>query len=341
MKIECPSCRKIYVVPDDRLPADKEQFAFPCPVCKAMISVDRRSEERAAEDAAESGDLPSGDSLKKRILKTLGDLPPMPQVVFKAQHVMDDPSLGTKELASVLENDQAMVTRVLRVANSAYYGLSGSVSSIHHATVLLGSKKVGEIISMSGASKFLDKTLEGYSLEPGMMWEHSLAAAFGSRLIVAKRNPNLANDAFVAGLIHDAGKMILDRYVLQRKDVFESLMVNSRKGYLDAEKEIIGFTHADIAYWACKAWGIPENLTTAIRFHHDPSLADDSRLAYAVNLADALTKLSGVGTANEDLLYKIEEKALDIHSLGEDDVVNIMCEMVESVQKVEEETRRD
>lgn len=338
MKIECPGCRKIYVVPDNRLPAGKEQFAFPCPACKGMISVDLRSREVA--DESESGDLPAGDNLKKRILKRLGDLPPMPQVVFKAQHVMEDPSLGTKELASVLENDQAMVTRVLRVANSAYYGLSGTVSSIHHATVLLGSKRVGEIISMSGASKFLDKTLEGYSLEPGMMWEHSLSVAFGSRLVVSKRNPELSNDAFIAGLIHDAGKMILDRYVIQRKEQFESL-IGAGKCYLDVEKEILGFTHADIAYLACKAWGIPENLTTAIRFHHEPWMADDNRLAYAVSLADVLSKLSGVGTSNEDLLYKVDEKALSIHGIGEDDIVSIMCEMVESVQKVEEETQKD
>lgn len=335
MKIECSNCLKIYVVPDDRLPAGKEQFAFPCPSCKGMIEVDLRP-----KDEIDAPDLAIGENLKKRILRAMEDLPPMPQIVFKAQKVMEDPSLGTKELSQVLENDQAMVTRVLRVANSAYYGLSGTVSSIHHATVLLGSKRVGEIITMSGASKFLDKTLEGYGLEPGVMWQHSLAVAFGSRQIVAKRHPDLSNDAFIAGLIHDAGKMILDRYVMQHKDKFAELLA-SGKSFLEAEKEIIGMTHAEIAYSACKSWGIPENLTAAIRYHHDPSQSDNSKLAYAVNLADIIAKLSGVGTGSEDLLYKIDEKVFNLLGIGEDDVINIMCETVDSVGKVEEETQRD
>jgi HD-like signal output (HDOD) protein len=153
-------------------------------------------------------------SLKSKILRSLVELPPMPNIILKAREIMEDPGSSLKELAAVIEHDQAIVARVLALANSAYYGLSGMVSSIQHASILLGQKTLGELITIAASSRLLSQKLKGYQLNPGDLWKHSLAVALGSRIVAEKRNAECVEDAFIAGLLHDAGKIILDPYIV-------------------------------------------------------------------------------------------------------------------------------
>jgi len=255
MKIECPNCHKVHKIPDERLPIGKE-IAFPCLDCKGTIELDLRSSpaqdvtaasESKQEEQQKTSDSStpsakeesSGEDLKKRILKSVGDLPPMPQTVFKVREIISDPNSSFKELSDILETDQAMATRVLKIANSAYYGLSGKVSSIQHASIVLGHKTLGELMTMAGTSGILANKLEGYGLEAGDLWRHSMGVAFGSKIIATKKNPTLANDAFAAGLIHDAGKLILDQHVLERKEAFDEFMADGQQTFLSAEKQIL------------------------------------------------------------------------------------------------------
>ncbi len=337
MKIECSGCHKVYIIPEDRFPKDKDRFAFPCPACKEIIHVERTAEPKDVEFPANAPPSPeSVEKLKAKILARLGDLPAVSRVVFKARDVMANPDLGIKELAGVIEKDPAMVSKVLRVANSAYYGLSGTVSSIQHATVLLGVKRVGEIISMSGASRLIDKPLAGYKMESGELWEHSLSVAFASKMILQKQNSELSSDAFVAGLIHDIGKMILDPYIAENVDLFESFIANGMTP-IEAETQLLGFSHTEMGYEACVAWGIPEALRTAIRFHHNPSESGDRLLAYAVAFGDVLAGMSGVGTSAEGLVYPMETETMARLGATDEDILSVLGDMVESVQKVEED----
>jgi HD-like signal output (HDOD) protein len=136
---------------------------------------------------------------------------------------MADTSSTFKELGEVIETDQAIAGRVLKLANSAYYGLRGMVSSIHQASVVLGFEALGELITAVGVAGLIDNILEGYGLESGSLWQHSLAVAFGSRIIARKKIPKIENSAFSAGLLHDAGKIILDEYVLEKEEEFDLL----------------------------------------------------------------------------------------------------------------------
>ena len=353
MKIQCSGCHKVYNIPKERLQFGK-QVAFPCPACKNMIKIDLRhkpeksdpslkereyksqhEKQSHAEVAAE--DPPKGEVLQKRILRRLTELPPMPQVMFKAREVMNDPSSSFKALADILETDQAMATRVLRLSNSAYYGLAGKVTSVQHAAVLLGYKTVGEIVSMAGSSSLLGNSLDGYQLDSGDLWRHSLAVGFASRLIAHKSKPEIDNDAFAAGLIHDAGKLVLDKYVFERRELFEEVMSNGKMTFLDAEKEILGFDHSEIAAEICQIWKIPKTLTTAICYHHYPSRSRDNILAQIVHVADSLSLMSGIGTGIDGMLYKMDEKAMESLGLQEEDLSRIMAETVESVEKIAEQ----
>ena len=338
MKIKCSGCGKVYNIPEERLPFG-EMVSFPCPACKNIIKIDLRQQTNdTSEDEDARGemerDLPNGEALQKIIMRRLKELPPMPQVMFKAREVMNDPKSNFKALSDILETDQAMATRVLRLSNSAYYGLAGKVSSVQHASVLLGYKTVGEIVSMAGSSTLLGESLKGYKLASGDLWHHSMAVALASKLIAKKIKPELENDAFAAGLIHDSGKIVLDKYLMERQILFEDFMVDGQKTFLDAEKKILGFDHSEIAALMCQSWKIPNILINAICYHHYPSRSKDSMLAYIVHVADSLSLMSGIGTGIDGMLYKMDSRALEYLKLPEESLAGIIEETVDSVQKI-------
>jgi HD-like signal output (HDOD) protein len=355
MKVHCPHCNKVYNISDDALPQGK-QIAFHCKDCSGLIKIDMRSnskksifprmskatkkekQKRPSPPKEYDEDQPKGRALKRKILQILmGRLPVMPQIVLKAQEVMADPNSSLKDLARIIETDQGIVTRTLLLANSAYYGLAGKVTSIQHASVLLGNKTLGEVIVMAGTSGFLNKTLNGYGLDSKIFWRHSLAVAFGSKLIARKAHPELENDAFVAGLIHDSGKIMLDQHIFERKEAFEEFMRDGQQSFLKAEKEILGFDHSEIGSEVCRTWGIPESLTIAVRYHHVPSLSDGDLLAYIVHVANSLALMGDFGTGIDDEMYPIENGAMEFVGLELGDEDDIVSEVRESVERIGEE----
>jgi putative nucleotidyltransferase with HDIG domain len=346
MKIKCPNCPQVYNISKEKFPEGKKKIAFPCPACKATIRIDLNKTDKevdalnksnAAQTDTPKKGVTDSQALKKKIMRSVTDLPPLPQVLIKANEIMANPSSTFKDLGGIIETDQAIAGRVLKLANSAYYGLRGMVSSIHQASVVLGFEALGELISVVGAAGLLDNILSGYGLEAGSLWQHSLAVAFGSKIIARKKYPTHENDAFSAGLLHDCGKMILDEYVKEREEQFDSFLKGEGKTYLAAEKQILGFDHAEIAFDLCKKWNIPESQTIAIRYHHCPSESNHNELAYIIHIADVLAMKGGIGTGFDSMFYEIERKALEFTGIPESELEEVMQEMVESVDKVSEQ----
>ena len=272
---------------------------------------------------------------KDRILKSLVDLPPMHEVVMKAQEIMADPNSNMEDLAAIIETDQSMVVKILKLINSAYYGLGREVSSIRQACSLLGFQALRELIVAVGVSNVLGKKLEGYGFGSGELWLHSIATGYCSRILAEKKNPEMANDAYTGGLLHDVGKIILDPYVLKNREAFDVLMEDETQMVLDAEKAILGFDHADIASAICKQWHIPENVILAIQYHHCPSRSEGSELAHIVHTADYLVRVGGLGYEDDDLLVELEEGALDFLGFNQEGFSDITFQVLEHVQKLD------
>ena len=211
MRIECPNCRRVCAISSDLIVTQKRGLELSCSVCKADFQVQLSlpaeikpeeaqrtssgdSSTRLASPIVETEENSKIISLKSKILRGLVELPPMPNIILKAREIMEDSGSSLKDLAGVIEHDQAIVARVLALANSSYYGLSGKVSSIQHASVVLGQNTLGELITMAGTLNVLGTTLKGYGLASGDLWLHSIAVAFGSRLIAEKKKPDLVND---------------------------------------------------------------------------------------------------------------------------------------------------
>ena len=353
MRVECPTCKKICLVSDDRVFTVQKPLEVKCSSCKSFIRMSIKAEvpkepsptpkpsQTAFSDydltLLDTGDEPRIPVMKSKILRSLIDLPSMPHIILKAQEIMADPDSSLRDLSKVIENDQAIVARVLTMANSAYYGISGMVSSIQHASVLLGQKTLGELVTISASSELLSKNLKGYRINPETMWKHSLATAFGAKMIAEMRQPESIEDAFIVGLLHDAGKIILDPYVLMQKTIFEKFLRRRRTITSAAEKGVLGFDHAEIMARACRFWRFPETQIIGIRYHHYPSLSADSHLAYIIHLADYLSKAAGFDSVADAAPEDIEQEVLDFLELKEENLAGIEARIIESVEKIEEE----
>ena len=334
MKVECGHCRKTYHIPDERLPK-RDAISFPCPACKGIIELRFK-----AEAVPPPQDQLGGDPLKRRILKTVQDLPPMPQTVIKAQAIMRDPHSSFKELAGVLESDQALAAKVLRLANSPFYGLSGKVSSLQHASVVLGQKILEELIALAGTRSLLGGRLEGYGLDAGDLWLHSISVAIGSKLIAAEKAPQMIPDAFSAGLIHDVGKLALDSYLRERRGQFETFLEKTGESFTSAEKSILGFDHAEIAAELCGIWHIPKNLIRAISSHHQPTSNGDA-LCHIVHTADAIAMMSGIGAGIDGMQYPLDPHSLEFLRMEEEGMNEVMAKMAEAVHALAQEMAKD
>ena len=346
MIIECSNCTKKFKIEEDRLPQDKI-VAFPCKNCGEKFRLDLRTGQPINEKSKKPG--PSGaklaqtpltadetdeKGLKDKIIKSVKELPPMPQVIIKTQEVISDSNADAKKIAEVIETDQSVATKVLKVANSVYFGMSGKISSISHASVVLGHKILEEIVTLAGAEGILAGKLPGYGYDSKDLWKHSLAVAFASKIIANSKNPELVKEAHMTGLINDVGKIILDGYSLEKKAEIESFMEKEEKTFFEAESQYLGFNHADIASDVCKKWNFPESINIAIKHHHQPGGSDGSELCYILHMADYIATLSGIGYDSDDILYELEEGTMDYLNFSNENVSEIVLKVTESVNKI-------
>ncbi|UCD79123.1 MAG: HDOD domain-containing protein [Desulfobacterales bacterium] len=356
MRVECPNCRMISAVDEDRIVTAQNAFHLSCPTCRFSMMLHLRSTlggtgspsdlQNLSEQQLASGS-PEKDAktqrritaLKAKILRSLVNLPPMPHIILKARDILSDPDSSLKDLAKVIEIDQALVAKVLTLANSAYYGVSGMVSSIQHASVLLGQKTLGQMITISASSVLLNKKLRGYDIAPDDMWKHSLACAFAAKRIAETYDDDLIEDAFTAGLLHDAGKIILDPYVIKRKDEFKQFAGQKNMPFFEAEKAVFGFDHAEIMSRACRLWRFPETQVAAIRYHHQPACHEDNELACMIYLADVLAKSAGFTAGQSASLEQIAPEILKFLRIQAKDLDIVTAGVRDDLQKIKDELK--
>ena len=339
MENGCTRCRNSTKAKDDMLNNNRNHVCT-CQNRGEKIKIDPGLDQTAAEpdheiksgvmDCRTKG-VQTSDDLKSMIIQDIKDLPPMPQVVIKIQHLIANLNSDTKQLAEIIESDQAIAAEVLKMANSAFYGMSGKISSIHQASLLLGYQTLGEIVTMAGTADLLAGKMPGYGYDSHDLWRHSLSVAFSSKLIAEMTHSDLIYEAHTAGLIHDVGKIILDRHVMAKKDEIADYMSQEEKTFLDAERYFFGFDHAEIASEICRAWKIPDTIALAIGCHHQPSISNGDKLSYILHMADYVATMGGIGYDDDDILCQPEKGAMDFLGLSQEKIGDMIPKVIEAV----------
>ena len=226
------------------------------------------------------------------VVQKVKDLAALPQVVHQIIHLTNNPNASVKDLERLISIDQGMSMRVLNTVNSAYYGFSRKIASIKDAVVLLGFKAVRNLaMTVSVFDLFVGKT-DRQNLRRGKWWRHSIDTALCARLIASQVAGVSPDEAYTAGLLHDIGKPLLDRYGGTPYEQVEDLVAQGVPE-LAAERQVYGCDHAEVGRAVSQHWGFPEKLVDAIGCHHTESAngLSDAPLTAVVVLANYMAHL--------------------------------------------------
>ncbi len=264
----------------------------------------------------------------QQLVQTVRDLPALPEVVVRVMRMAEDPRSDAQGIARVIATDQAMAARVLKLANSAFYGLPRRVSTLSEAVVILGFRTIKNLAIAASTFELLNREIAGYWLQRGELWRHSLACAIGAQLIARRVRLPVSEEAFVAGLLHDIGKVAINLFVREQFDQIMERALQDRIPFVEAEQAVLGFNHAMAGGLIAEKWNLPPLLVSVIKYHHQPSSAPEKEpMISVVHLADLLSITMGMGIGGDGLYYALEEGTLAMFGLEQADIDDL-CEQI-------------
>jgi putative nucleotidyltransferase with HDIG domain len=227
-------------------------------------------------------DLPKEDRLGKneimgKIMLKVSSFPSMPQAGVKVMGLIQQKDIAIDDIVQVMRHDPGLTANVLKLANSAYFGIPSKVKSLKHAVMLLGLKRFTQIVVAACVNDHMDSAVEGYNIPPGELWRHSIAVSSTAEAL-GKFKKNLATeDAFTPALLHDLGKLVLGTFV---KEEFDNIQKIAAQGvpFEVAENMVLGTDHAEIGAQILANWSFPSDIIEAVRWHHNPERIKNSKL---------------------------------------------------------------
>ncbi|MCH8345043.1 MAG: HDOD domain-containing protein [Planctomycetes bacterium] len=256
-----------------------------------------------------------------RAIEGISHIATLPEITLKIIELVEDPTSTAQDLHNVISNDPALCSRILKVVNSAFYGLPRQIGSINRAIVLLGLNAVKNIAIAAS----LTKLFRGGELCPSFsarnLWIHCVATAAGSKLICDELKLGLSDEAFLAGLIHDIGIMVeVQAMRHELTQVFEEITFDSdgvpQCDMREVEQRILGADHTAFGAGLCEAWKFPKSFSYVTRHHHDPSELPEAHrtLTWIVYMADRLSGQLDYGFRTD--LVHLEISSADLDALG-------------------------
>lgn len=271
-----------------------------------------------------------------KALQDVSHIATLPEVAVKIIEIVEDPTSTAQDLHKVITNDPALCSRILKVVNSAFYGLPGQIGSINRAIVLLGLNAVKNIAIATS----LAKLFRGGELCPRFsarsMWVHSVGVAAGCKLVVDQAGIGLSDEAFLAGLIHDIGFMV---EMQSNRNGLIQVFDRHKPGMnmLQVEEEIFGANHQDFGRGLCEKWKFPKSFGYVTGYHHRPlELAHGTRtLACVVHVADRLALQAKVGFCDDIEGPQFDPSVLDELQVAEGDLKSIMDALPAGIEQVQ------
>nr|WP_258539217.1 HDOD domain-containing protein [Dissulfurirhabdus thermomarina] len=241
----------------------------------------------------------------ERVFDTLTEVPTFPEVVQKALALLDDPMATMADVEELLRYDQAITANILRVTNSAHFGLPQQVSNLQTALALLGTDQIRQILMVSASLPYLSRPLNGYGLTARELWAHAIGCAVTAEILAGELGHGEPSLPFTAALLHDLGKIVLDLHLGIRLEEIRLLVERERLPFDEAEWRVLGADHAVIGYELLHQWNFPPGICRAVRNHHDPDLYVQDDLSAIMALSNILAVSLGMGVHGDSFRYRI------------------------------------
>ena len=274
-----------------------------------------------------------------KILSAVKDLPTIPVVVAQLMTTLNDEKSDAKKVSEIIKNDQSITMKILRLVNSAYFGLSNRVTSVNQAVPLLGFDKIKNIIFTLTIFDTLKNQKGNFNRE--RFWAHSIGCAVISKMLAQQLGlVNLISISFVCGLIHDIGKVVEDKFFPDEFEDIIRLSASFNLSLCESEKRVLGYDHSFIGCRVAMKWGLPKNLFETILYHHGlPESFEDieyaGKLVAIVHFADIISKVKRFGSGGDNLIPDPSKQIWELLSLKQEDLGYILENCDEEYKKAE------
>lgn len=263
--------------------------------------------------------------VKKQLMSAVEKMPAFPKSVHQVLKLASDINCSQKDLVEVIKKDPVFTLKILRLVNSAYFGLSREITSINHASVYLGLNTLKNVALGLAAVGAIPKTTVA-GLDMGAFWLHSLAVATATRMlgIMLGISRDEAADYFAAGLLHDIGKVVFALYLPVEFKQASERAAEPGVSLFEAELQAIGATHADVGDMLAVRWNLPSDLHEAIARHHTPEQGEPSQLVDCVFTANQISKSLAFGSAGDFEVMPLPQSIQDRFQM---DMAELISEM--------------
>lgn len=273
--------------------------------------------------------------IPRDLVENIEGLPTLPTVVARISQLVQDPNTSAADLNEVLSNDLALSSRLLKLANSSYYGFPNKISSVTHAVVILGFNTVRNVV----LSAFVLDAFEARDVPFGYrdFWVHSVGTAAAASALLKPQGRRMADDGFICGLLHDIGKVVLHQFARER---FAEIVKQVRRGnrlIVEVEQEVLGFTHTEVGGALLEVWGLPRFLRLAVEDHHILKSEEEEvlQLASSVHVADIFARALMIGNGGDGRIPRLREKAAGTLGINPGNVGDMLHSVSDEMKRAE------
>jgi len=271
------------------------------------------------------------------LIQRTESLPVLPATTVRLIGVINDPASTLKQITDVIQFDQTITAELLKLCNSAYYGLYREITSIDDAIRFIGTGQLMQFVMAAHTQTLLGPEQTGYGLPPGALWRHSVGVAIACQVLAEKAGVKEKGLLFTVGLLHDIGKVILNENIGDEYAAIARVVNDEHIPFHQAEERVLGITHPIVGELVAKQWKLPDPIPCCIRYHHDPSaLPAPDPVLDVLHLADAACLLLGIGGGDDNQLYSIDPDALERTGLAANDIEEVGATVVLELKRVQE-----
>ncbi len=268
-------------------------------------------------------------------IEEIDHLKPVSDVAGKVMALLDDPECGLSDLVEIIRYEPALTTNVLKLANSAYFGLPGKMEDAKQAIIYLGMTQVVELVLLACCSEPFKGDHEGYEMAGGDLWRNAVSAAIIAGDLSALKGVKQSSLAFTGALLRNIGKVVLDPYVLSAKDKILGRINTQDLTFMAAERQVLGLDHSQVGALIAKKWNFPSALQCVIRYYHTPLEAEGCFAeASIVHLADSLCRKMQIGLGVDDAYYLEDERASRSLGFTEIQIQNVIDDFGRKMERV-------
>jgi len=278
------------------------------------------------------------ESNKKKIIDEIHDLPTLPVVMLKILECIDDPHSSAEDLKNIIMKDAPISAKVLKLANSAYYGYTRHISEITRAIVILGFEIIIDVAMSVSLASLLNPPAVDLDIPVEEFWKHSIGVGEAARLTAKQTQYPYSERAFLMGLTHDIGKIIFTSIFPREFNNALRTAKNNKTLLIKAEKGEIGINHTQAGELLCDKWELPKSMSIPVRYHHQPEKAPEEfrRETALVHLANYMVKSLRIGNSGDNnKIRKISPLVYSVFDLDEDDVTTLSGELEKLRPKID------